>query len=213
MLERIIKSGRPARRASDALDEHILDVATSLFLARGYANTSMGAIASHARVSKHTLYRRHRDKTALFDSVVRRLNKEMMFSSVLVKGEPGSLEGLRTLIEVLLNSVLQPGVVALNRLLIAEAPKFPELAAHIMELHGFIVSNRCAEFIHQAQREGRCREGDPNEFATNLLWSVIGGPLNRALIVPPAFKSDTEHQAHIERVWDMFLRAIAPKAD
>src|SRR2546429_646536 len=43
--------GRPSRLESARLSERILDVATALFLGRGYGSTSIEAVARQARIS------------------------------------------------------------------------------------------------------------------------------------------------------------------
>ena len=67
------RGGRPSHAATALLGEHILDVATELFLAQGYGVTSIEAVAQHARISKRTFYHRFPDKAALFSAVVRRI--------------------------------------------------------------------------------------------------------------------------------------------
>ena len=121
--------GRPSREAAIRLGERILDVATELFLRDGYGTTSIEMIARDARVSKRTLYQRFPDKAALFTNVVHRIverlrppNEESLF-------EGDDLEKiLRRLAVLILNATLSPNALALHRIIIAEATRFPELA-------------------------------------------------------------------------------------
>lgn len=52
--------------------ERVLDAAVQVFLANGFDQTSMDAIAARAGVSKTTVYAHYADKLALFRAVVER---------------------------------------------------------------------------------------------------------------------------------------------
>ena len=71
------RGGRPSRAAAALLGEHILDVASELFLDQGYGATSIEAVAQYARISKRTFYHRFPDKASLFGAVVRRIIEEL----------------------------------------------------------------------------------------------------------------------------------------
>src|SRR5258708_39045543 len=58
--------GRPTREEALRRDARLLDVATILFMERGFARTSIGAVAEATRVSKPTVYARYHDKRDLF---------------------------------------------------------------------------------------------------------------------------------------------------
>ena len=59
--------GRPKDLAKR---QSILDAAKTLFLTKGYANTSMDAVAGLAGVSKLTVYSHFTDKETLFSSAI-----------------------------------------------------------------------------------------------------------------------------------------------
>src|SRR4030088_2741926 len=63
--------GRPTREEAVRRDARLLDVATSLFMERGFDGTSIDAVAEAAGVSKPTVYARYRDKRDLFAAVLR----------------------------------------------------------------------------------------------------------------------------------------------
>lgn len=67
---RVVKLGRPSLASVKQLDREILDAAASVFLAKGYGDTSMDAITRAARISKPTLYSRYKNKADLFRTVV-----------------------------------------------------------------------------------------------------------------------------------------------
>src|ERR1700731_1343596 len=63
--------GRPTREEAVRRDARLLDVATTLFMERGFDGTSIDAVAEAAVVSKPTVYARYRDKRDLFAAVLR----------------------------------------------------------------------------------------------------------------------------------------------
>src|ERR1700756_1486744 len=56
--------------ASNDPRAHIVEAAKDVFLAGGFADTTMDEIARVARISKHTLYAHFRDKADLFEAVI-----------------------------------------------------------------------------------------------------------------------------------------------
>src|SRR6202165_4548623 len=63
--------GRPTREEAVKRDARLLDVATKLFMERGFDGTSIDAVAETAGVSKPTVYARYQDKRDLFVAVLR----------------------------------------------------------------------------------------------------------------------------------------------
>src|SRR3954468_3390319 len=63
----------PARRGRPRGSEpaELLSIAREMFLANGYAGTTMDAVAAAARISKQSLYRGYASKDALYAAVVR----------------------------------------------------------------------------------------------------------------------------------------------
>lgn len=66
------RGGRPTKTAAIERDQRLIEVATRLFLDRGFDATSLDAVAEAARVSKPTVYSRYGDKRGLFAAVLRR---------------------------------------------------------------------------------------------------------------------------------------------
>jgi len=129
--------GRPSRVAAAQLGETILDAATELFLSEGYGVTSIESIARRAGVSKRTFYARYRDKAALFAAVVRRVVDRLRPSGEVSLYDGGTLDEVLTrLAHYVLHAALTPDALALHRVILAEASRFPELAAVVTEQGG-----------------------------------------------------------------------------
>src|ERR1700738_1600050 len=105
-----------------------------LFLQQGYLATSIDAILAEAGISsKETLYRHYANKEALFVDVLSQLTMEQPgFSEKLAAlPTPYDLPSLQQVLTLLAREILsmmsQPGYLPLVRMIIAEAPRFPQL--------------------------------------------------------------------------------------
>jgi TetR/AcrR family transcriptional repressor of mexJK operon len=176
------RGGRPSRLQTVELQETILDVATELFLTRGYGATSIEAVAAGARISKRTFYHRFRDKGELFEAIVRRLIERWMppFEAQLLETAPPDTL-LRRVARQVLAVALSPAALALHRVLIAEAQRFPELVKLVNEAGAGKGVERVAALLERESRAGRLRIDDSRFAAEQFLNMVLSGPQKRAL--------------------------------
>jgi AcrR family transcriptional regulator len=207
--QREIKAGRPQKEAAEALGDHVVEAASQLFRAHGYAGTSMTAVAALARVGKQTLYRRFPDKAALFREVVRRRADAMLAAAEPGDQAAGPLDSLKALLAALLDAALGPEMVSLYRIIVAEAASFPELAASILDYCGSGILTRGSDLLRNAQSLDTSRGGDPETMMMALAWAMIGGPMLRALAGESPFSDAEEKQRHLETIWAMFRDGIA----
>jgi AcrR family transcriptional regulator len=119
-------TGRPSAEAAERLHEALLDAALKEFIERGFAGASMEGIARAAGVTKRTLYRRARDKSALFVAVVER-HARLAGAPGLQQIRSGTLdERLKRASDVMLAWFLQPNSLGLYRTIISEAARRPD---------------------------------------------------------------------------------------
>ena len=177
------RGGRPTLEDAEQLGTRILDVATELFLADGYGATSIEAVAQRARISKRTFYHRFPDKAALFAAVVYRVVENLRPPASVPLFEGGSFEDiLHRLARLILRAALTPSALALNRLIVAEAVRFPELAAvSAREGAGTEAITRIAALIEAEAKTGRLSVSDPVFAAEQFLQLVVSLPRRRAL--------------------------------
>ncbi len=174
--------GRPSRQQAARLKDKILDVATALFLERGFGGTSIEAVAARARISKRTFYHRFGDKGALFEAVVRRLIARWLpaFDARLFK--PGPLDVvLRRTARQMLALALSPEALALYRVVLSEAERFPELAQVMADSGARKGAAHIAELLAREARAGRLRIGDSRFAAEQFMSMVLAVPQRRAL--------------------------------
>jgi TetR/AcrR family transcriptional regulator, mexJK operon transcriptional repressor len=179
------RGGRPTRSSAAELGERILAVATRLFLSDGFGATSIEAVAQACRISKRTFYHRFRDKPDLFRAVVRRLIADWAQPLEARMEAAGTLEEvLGAAARQMLKAALSPEALQLYRLLIAEAPRFPELARIIAESSA-AANGRLAELFIEEHARGTFAL-EPRQAAEQFVNLVIAGPRRRALGLGPA---------------------------
>jgi AcrR family transcriptional regulator len=203
--QRIKKTGRPDRKAAQALGDHVIRIADALFTEKGYGVTSMALVASRARIGKDTLYRRYPDKATLFRDVVRRRIDDMLREIGEGDYERDPLRRLKSLGAAVLDKMLEPEFVKLQRIIIAEAASFPELGTAAKDRWGSGCTEICVKIIEQAQRVGSCRPGRPDIIARSFLWGLVGDPFYQALIGERPLVTKAERWDYLDDVWRFFI--------
>jgi AcrR family transcriptional regulator len=109
--------------------EAILAAALEEFSARGFADTRLDDVAKHAGVAKGTIYLYFRDKQDLFQELVRGMLTPVVgnIAAMGAADVPVHLLGER-IDEMFAREIYQTHRRDVIRLMIAEGPRFPELA-------------------------------------------------------------------------------------
>jgi AcrR family transcriptional regulator len=179
------RGGRPPRLLAEQIGDQILDVATPLFLTEGYGATSIEAVAKRARMSKRTVYSRFRDKAELFGAVVHRLVERLRPPNAAPEQffEGGSLETiLQRLAGLILRAALSPPALALHRVILAEATRFPELAEAVnQEGTRREAIHLIAALLEREASAGSLGVTNAEFAAEQFLHMLVAGPQRRAL--------------------------------
>jgi TetR/AcrR family transcriptional repressor of mexJK operon len=174
-------------RRSDRKRRAIIEAATAAFLDHGYRGTSMDAVAAAAGVSKQTVYQHFGDKQRLFRELIAatvQSASDPVYDEVRQLADSGSLEkDLRDLARRLLGLVLQPTMMRLRRLVIAEARHFPDLGRVFYDLGPGRTIAALAETFAELTRQGRLNTPDATLAATQFNWLIMSVPLNRAMLL------------------------------
>lgn len=192
-----MRSPSPSGPATDATDADqrrsarkrraIVDAATAAFLRSGYLGTSMDEIAAAAGVSKQTVYKHFAVKERLFSQVVIATVNEVsdpVHDAVRTLEDTGDIVAdLRGLARRQLDLVLQPRLMQLRRLVVAEAARFPELGRTFYERGpGRTIAALATAFDHLAAR-GILHLDDPPLAAAQFNWLIMSAPLNQAMLL------------------------------
>ena len=204
---------RPARRVprGDIRRMELADVAEQVFLERGFSNTTMQMIASRAGGSKETLYRHFASKEALFAEIVGRKAARISGpeSALARDGTPEQI--LFELGHSLLSMMTRRDTSSLFSVVVAEAPRSPELAA-IFYAHGpGATLQRLTDYLRAATRRGDLCCHQPLRAAKLFLGAVVAQHHLYSLIgQPPMPVSEAEIREHVRAAIAMFLARYGP---
>jgi TetR/AcrR family transcriptional repressor of mexJK operon len=191
----------------------VLDAAVELFLANGFDQTSMDAIAARAGVSKSTVYAHYADKVALFRAVVERsavsLALELDHTRLLVTDDAEAK--LTQIILNVLEATTAPEFLAFLRVIITENTRQPDLARAVQGAGYPDVIGLIAEALEEQAANRGYSLSDPRMFATLLLRMAVSSPQIDSLLFAKFRPTPSLLEAHARWVLTVFLRGIEPR--
>jgi TetR/AcrR family transcriptional repressor of mexJK operon len=204
--------GRSARKHRE-----IVEAATLMFMKKGYDGTSMEEIAVKAGVSKQTVYKHFADKERLFSDVVLATTNQVDRVVGLVAGplvETLELKKDLTLLgRQFITSLMDPHLLRLRRLVIANADRMPELGRTWYE-QGFerVLATLATCFGGLSKRHLLSLE-DPLIAAHHFVGLLLWIPVNQAMFTgseQPYTKAALDRYA--DAAVSAFLAAYSVKA-
>ncbi len=206
--------GRPTREEAVRRDVRLLDVATNLFMERGFDCTSIDAVAETAGVSKPTVYARYRDKRDLFAAVLRvTIQRWLAPLSAAAEAAKVNPKGVETTLHDLSRHVLAhastPEVIMLRRTLAAQAAQFPELSKLAYE-EGWLRGVRAvAILLQEFSARGQIKIEDP-AIAADLFLSLVLSTSERQKLHGIATRPETQELRRQAAV-KLFLNGVSTR--
>ena len=208
MIEGILPSDQSLPKKA----RQVLAAAKTVFLRDGYDLASMDAIASEAGVSKGTLYGHFPGKEQLFTAVVLaecRRHSELL-DRTATEGTPID----ETLLEFGLNHInflLRQDALAILRVAISGAPRFPEVARRVYDV-GLVQGRKIlAGVIAEAVQQGLLRVPDADRAAELFLSMTTGFAHLRGLLGIEAAYDDAEVRDYVRAGVEVFVAKFAAK--
>jgi AcrR family transcriptional regulator len=176
------ETGRSERRR-----QAIIQAATEVFLRHGYLGATTDEVAARASVSKQTLYKHFADKQHLFAEII--MDTTVQVVDGLSDAVASTLQdaqdvrkALRDLADGFLRGLLQPDVLRLRRLVIAEADRFPDVGRAWFD-RGF---DRALVILGEAMRRLADRGllhnlSDPTLAAYQFAGLIMYQPMNQVM--------------------------------
>lgn len=194
--------------------ERLRAAAHRLFLQQGYLATSIDAILAEAGISsKETLYRHYANKEALFVDVLSNLTLEQPgFSEKLAALPiPHDLPALRQALTQFAREILllisQPGYLPLIRMIISEAPRFPQLGT----LFFSTVTQRGLSIIIALLKTAREHEIIADVDFDTVAHTLLGGLLTYIFLNLVVLEEPhTSLLDHADAVVDVIMRSLRP---
>lgn len=187
----------------------ITSAAEELFLAHGYGTVSMDLVARTAGVSKATLYAYFPSKDALFATIVGDKGLDNPMSEDMFPVENVDLRlALETIGVRLLRFMLRERTLAIYRMALAEAARFPELGATFHRHGPQRMIDRFSLWLAELRDRGHI-EADDLMVATQQFLALMrsGVFLRRSLAMPPE-ASEAEIISTAHAAADTWLKAF-----
>jgi AcrR family transcriptional regulator len=169
--------GRPQQRSDEETRTIILEAARYEFSHSGYAATGMENVARRAGVSTKTLYRLFPNKAAVFEAMVAE-RIETFVSVVKLRACDGSdvETALSEALQVCADLMLDGDVIALQRVILADSDKIPDIAETFFQKAITPTQNALANWLRAQQTRGTIELDDADAAAGMLLGMLAFQP-------------------------------------
>jgi AcrR family transcriptional regulator len=200
---------------SDEKAQIVLQAARTVFMAHGFSAATTDMIQREASVSKSTVYEHYPTKEALFAAVIETECEKSMTNvrNVASRATGGLRETLSALARAYIDLVLSPGGLALFRVAVGEAPRFPDLARTFYQAGPRVIRTMVAEHLASAAASG---EIDVSELgvdaAAGVFVSLVRGDAYILYLThPDATPTAAQMDEWVEIAVTTFLRAYGSK--
>ena len=185
--------------------EHILDAAIQVFMEEGYAGASIDRIVQLAGGSKATLYRHFNGKAELFAAIMETLVAQMIapIERPAVGGGTGLAATLSSFARTYLDVLLEPHSLALYRMIMAEAARFPDLGQGFFQRGPGRVAAQLADYLRQA---GRDSASVPVELQAREFLSLARADLHLRALLGVGIADAATRAAVVARAVEVFLK-------
>ncbi|WP_136658092.1 TetR/AcrR family transcriptional regulator [Nitratireductor sp. XY-223] len=196
------------RRAEDRPDE-VLDAALKMFARNGFAATKVEDIAKEAGLSKGAIYRYFPSKEDIFESLVNRAIAPVAERSeeLARTSHENPVVLLRAVLSVIGVKLSDPDTLALPRIVLQEAGRFPELA----ETYRRQVIDKGIGALELIIQKG-IAAGQFRPVDVHLAIRNVMGPLLAHLILSQIFRIDEDThiapQDFIESHFDILMNGL-----
>jgi TetR/AcrR family transcriptional repressor of mexJK operon len=205
---------RSAGRPKDLEKRHaIMGAAARLFMENGFERTTMDAIANAAGVSKLTVYSHFDDKDGLFRELIAcKCNEYFEERDLAYLATLPPAEALKRLAGGFIGLVFHPDVMALYRLLMANATKETAQNRTFYETGPAPTLASISALLADYDRRGLLRVDNPDRAADHLLAMLQGCMHLRALLNIEPTPTAEAVQSQIDDAIAVFMRAYGPDA-
>ena len=188
----------------------ILLGAERVFLAEGYEGASMSSIARAAGVSKGTLYVYFTNKEALFSEFIEmtcRAQTDTLYEGLFAAGPADLRERLTAFGRDFVRFKIGPEAHSIERLIIGEAAKFPELGRAFYEAGPRRGLGRLADFLRLRVEAGELELDDPQLAADQFLGLCFAELVLKRRMSVMETATPQRIGYIVDRAVDVFLKA------
>jgi len=206
---------KAARRRPEDRPDEILSAALEIFTESGFAAARVEDIAKRAGLSKGAVYLYFDSKEAMLKALVeqsagRIANAASTLSLMGADHDPE--KAYRAILKMALIALSDPGVSAAPRLVLAEAGKFPELAAFYRERVIDIARMAIRHLIETGAKNGQFRN-----VSSEAALLAFMGPAVAHMMLSTVFKMpgdpEIDPSEMADSIADIVLNGLKPRGD
>ena len=202
--------GAPSRR--EKRRQAILDAAREIFLEHGYGATSLNDIVSVSGGSLATLYDLFGGKAGLFQEMIEQ-ECEDFFGGLRAEDldEQPLREALRAVARQFFDGVTQQPKMSLLRVVVAEAPQFPEVGATFYRAGPERGRNMVSAYLRKQSQRGFLEIDDLERAADVFIALVLGEYQMKVLCGEEVRLAPEEVDRYLDYALDVFLKTYGPR--
>ncbi|MBV7547651.1 TetR/AcrR family transcriptional regulator [Pseudomonas sp. PDM26] len=201
----------PGRPKDLVKRQAILDAAKVLFLSKGYANTSMDAVAAEAGVSKLTVYSHFNDKETLFSAAVMAKCEEQLPTLFFELPQGVAVETVLLNIARGFHQLINSDEsLNLHRLIMALGSQDPKLSLIFFEAGPQRMLHGMERLLSKVNESGVLRIDKPRNAAEHFFCLLKGAANFRLLFGCGEPLDDEAAESHVQEVVGLFMRAYRP---
>ncbi len=201
------RSGRPK---DSAKREAIIAAARGLFASQAFDMVTMESVATHAGVSKMTVYSHFHDKETLFETIVATISDQLIAALSAPQPDASLRERLIAAGTGFLNVILGSDVCKLSHKLPGALRGNPALADRFYAAGPGRVRKAMASIIATAARRGELVVDDADRAADDLVSLWEGNMPVKIAFGLVELSTPAEIMIRARRATDVFLRAYRP---
>jgi TetR/AcrR family transcriptional repressor of mexJK operon len=203
----------PGRPKDLVKRQAVLDAAKTLFLTKGYANTSMDAVAAQAGVSKLTVYSHFNDKETLFSAAVVAKCEEQLPSLFFELPEGVAVQTVLLNIARGFHQLINSDEsVNLHRLIMALGSQDPKLSLIFFEAGPQRMLHGMERLLARIDEIGVLSIDKPRNAAEHFFCLLKGAANFRLLYGCGEPLTGDAAESHVQEVVGLFMRAYRPES-
>lgn len=190
----------------------VMEAGARLFTEHGFGAVSMDHVAKTAGVSKATVYAHFQSKEQLFIAIVRALCLSYTENVMPEVRDASDIRAALTRVgRSIAGFLTAPRTLAVYRVIVAEGPRFPELARRYYETGPRTFKRLLAQYLSEANAHGDLAIDNPL-LASEQFCAMVRGPLYMRSLLdvsdgPDALSVDTV----VDGAVDVFMRAYGSR--
>jgi TetR/AcrR family transcriptional repressor of mexJK operon len=201
-------AGRPKACEVESRMHELIETAGCLFLKNGYTKVSLEAIAREAHVAVRTIYVKFGGKAGLLNAVMAS-RRDRFFRMSDMESDPRPFkEIVDGFAGHFLDLLHASEAISLQRVVIAESPRNPELAQTFFDAGPRLIRDMLDRFFARPDVRAQLRPDLPFDQLPTLLLSCISGDPVARLLFPQPEAPRAELQRQLDARLAVFYRGV-----